>query len=211
MPAPQFLAIPADSRQPPRCVDGRPDSDSQLGPQMLGGSLLPIFITAAFTNSPFTADFVTARARRLTSAGFTLGVHRGSHTHADNSDCGFADQLKLIVQKSGLYPPDNILITGNALVTLLTSLGAAAENLAGDHEESICYVNSVPLTTFDTLAANRAGWQAFNLDLWAVLEQTACLGVNPDYAAKAALALYQATEYVLVESRGQPALPVTRV
>ncbi|MBI2029985.1 hypothetical protein HYT02_06205, partial [Candidatus Gottesmanbacteria bacterium] len=82
------------------------------------------------------------------------------------------------------------------------------ENLNGLHEEQVAFVNLRPNTTLDTNNLNREGKQAFNLDLWAAVEQSKELGVPEDFARDASLILYMATEMVLVEKNGKPALPV---
>jgi hypothetical protein len=93
-----FVGKMLKGTEPARCVDGRPDSKSPQGPQMLGGSLHPIVVTAIILNENFDNDYIVKSLNELISAGHKLGVHWGAHKHEDKSDCGFADRLKDILQ-----------------------------------------------------------------------------------------------------------------
>ncbi len=80
--------------------------------------------------------------------------------------------------------------------------------LVGDHKEEAALVNLVEGTTFDTNRAAQEGHQAFNLDLWLVEEIAKQLGIELNFAVISSLALYVATEIVLVENKGKPSLPI---
>lgn len=199
-----------------RCVDGRPpqlQSDSteiDLGPQMLGGVIHPIFLLAVSTNSAFNQDFVATHVRALNHAGLSPGIHHGSHAHDEISDCGFADRLVGIFQTAlsnqdeitkrliqldptleksldlaftqlSQYQIENIQLTGEALIATTKDNGAADQSLTSNHEEKIAFLNLTPDTTFDTYASNTRGWQGFNLDLWAVEQYASTLNSDPDF------------------------------
>lgn len=107
-----------------------------------------------------------------------------------------------------LYKPEKIKLTGEPLIREAQNLGAMVENLEGSHGEKAAYVNLKRGVTFDTNEANRRGFQAFNMDLWSILDQAEAVGIDQNFALGASLILYQATEMVLVESKGKPPLPV---
>jgi hypothetical protein len=100
--------------------------------------------------------------------------------------------------------------TGEKQISSAESCGATSENLKDDHKEMVAFVNLKPNTTLDTRKLNEQGQQAFNLDLWAVFEQgqTLIKNVSDETLRDLALILYQATEMVLVEQKGKPALKV---
>lgn len=106
------------------------------------------------------------------------------------------------------YPPGRLKLTGEPLIAMTEMMGATVQNVRGNHGESVVFVNTKRNTTFDTNAANNQGKQAFNLDLWAAVDQAKALGVSAEFATAASLILYQATEMVLVENRGKSALSV---
>lgn len=92
-----FIEKQLNGNEPARCVDGRPSTGSEQGPQMLGGSLHPMVLAAIFTGSDIDKDFLSTNLTKLQKAGFKTGAHRGSHAHGDASDCGAADRLKDIL------------------------------------------------------------------------------------------------------------------
>ena len=107
------------------------------------------------------------------------------------------------------FDPDHITCIGDALISLEeTYEHADVEHLEGDHNEVCVFVNLKTNTTLDTESGNARGLQAFNLDLWAVVEQSRVLGVDSSFARAASLILYQATEMVLVEDKGKQALQI---
>ncbi len=244
------MEVAVTGTEPTWCVDGRPDYTKQKGPQMLGAILHPILLSAIEKNTPFNKDFVCTAVHNLQDAGYTPGVHRGSHKHPElgSCDCGFADKMLTIIQTAlqqkdeiikrlnviyndnediigkfdktfgeiiqdafgalERYSTDNLTLTGEALLHTIEDEGATVEDVQGDHGEAIAFVNLRKNTTFDTNKANQEGRQAFNLDLWAVLEEAEKLGVSPLFALGASLILYMATEMVLVEAKGNPPLPI---
>ena len=244
-----FLEKQLSGNEPARCVDGRPAANSEQGPQMLGGSLLPIVLAAIYNNSEIDSETIADGLAKLQSAGFRPGVHRGSHRHEDASDCGFADRLTEIIEtvkqrrelitgrilqiheanrdkfealnlpninellnqvfeKIEKYSLDKIEITGETLVKTAEDAGSVCETVEGDHAEQVAFVNLKPNTTLDTTALNQQGDQAFNLDAWALQKQAKTLGVPDEFSIPASLTLYSATEIVLVEDKGKPALAV---
>lgn len=93
----------------PFCVDGRDgpcdmaggkDAGKHLYVQALGGSLLigVIGFIGSDHSKPFN-DFTKETINRLRESGFGSGVHRGSHCSHEASDCGFADNLPIIIKR----------------------------------------------------------------------------------------------------------------
>lgn len=107
-----------------------------------------------------------------------------------------------------IFESDKIKSHGEPLLLEELTNGAICEIVEGEHMEKVAFVNLKKDTTFDTQKANGKGYQAFNLDLWIVQEQTQALGVDANFAKTASLILYLATEMVLVETRGRHPLPI---
>lgn len=220
------------------CVDGRTFLPSSVRAQMLGGSINTLVLLAIVGNDIFDESFVRENSQKLLDAGVSLGAHRGSHAHGENSDCGFADRLKDIINTAKVnidvitkkinqiavinkldlekelelarkkllnYDEEKVKISANDLVTLLEQMGASVVDMRGDHGENACFVNLAAGTTHDT---NSAKEQIFNLDLWEVVREGKILGIEKDYIVGLTLILYVATEMVLVEAKGKPALEV---
>ncbi len=245
---PKFYEQEISGTESAWCVDGR-DGDTQKGPQMLGGSLLPALLYAIENNLPFNQDTVAQLLNQLETSGYKSGIHRGPHAHEDKSDCGFADNLRLILQTamneqteilSRLVQvvdanPDifsdgqalkdlfqnkyqmlisynqthnNNLMTGEPLIGFCAEHGASQTMLIGEHSEVAAFVNLKPQTTLNVQEANQNGQPAFNLDLWVVTDQAQALDLDPETAQALSLILYVATEMVLVEQKGKPALPI---
>lgn len=241
----QFIEKSLKGTEPPRCVDGRQDPNSPEGPQMLGGSLHPLVVSAIASGKDFDQTFVKQQLKILHNSkgfGHALGIHWGAHRNYDTgvSDCGFADRLKDVLatainneneiklrleriykannldplsldtaySKLRNYSPEQIKTTGKILLIVAEHEGAVKETVLGDHNEEVAFVNLKKGTTFDTQKANQQAHQAFNLDLLIAQEQSEQLGVAPILARDLSLILYQATEMVLVESKGKPPLPV---
>lgn len=122
-------------------------------------------------------------------------------TLADNSDSWreITDYLSQI--NTGNLPIGYDLVTNNANIH-----GADVEHVEGNHNELAAYVNTQPNTTLDV--NNNQDTQAFNLDLWWVLEQANELGLNKTKAKLLSLGLYVATEKVLVEKQKGIRLPL---
>ncbi len=79
------------------CVDGR-HGHSDKGPQMMGGSLSPVVISAIVNNHTMDEQFVEDNFKTLKDAGYNLGGHTDTHAHGEASGCGFADKLATIVE-----------------------------------------------------------------------------------------------------------------
>lgn len=103
---------------------------------------------------------------------------------------------------------NNVQIVGDDAIKIAEKSGANIENLEGSHAERQAFVNLKLGVTLDTKAMNDQGEQAFNLDLPAAVKRSEMLGVEKEFAIGASLILYTATEIVLVENKGKPALPV---
>jgi hypothetical protein len=109
------------------------------------------------------------------------------------------------------YDRTRIKITGEDLIQKSEENGAAIENLDGNHMEQAAFVNLKINTTLDTQNVNKQGKQAFNLDLWAAIEQGLVLTKTADVETlrDLSLILYMATEMVLVEQKdNKPPLPI---
>lgn len=232
-----------------RCVDGRPDPDSEQGPQALGGILHSIVLATIFNDYDLNEKRVAADIFTLQESGVKTGVHRGPNSNKIDSECGFADKLRDIIktavenrelitnrliqvyvanrsifkdlklanfgelvdvayEKISAFDPAKIKIKGNPLVSQIESLGAKTEVVQGHHQEELAFVNLKKDTTLDTIELNRKGQQAFNLDLLPTCDCARLLGIPQDFSIPASLILYIATEIVLVENKGKPALPV---
>lgn len=120
------------------------------------------------------------------------------------------ESLRTSYEHISSYDINNIRIIGKELVDLTIKNQAAFEELQGDHQEQAAFVNLKPDTTLDTQAINRQGKQAFNLDLWAAIEQLQSLAQSQDgdLMRDLSLILYMATEMVLVEQKGKLTLPI---
>ena len=175
---------------------------------------------------------------RLRQNGYRIGVHQGSHAHEDRSDCGFADNNGMIIRTLGEKADEiwglitqteqslskeitawnevvqlvkkaeiGSLPSGEQLITqAVDGVGADIQTLKGDHREIAAVVNLTPNTTLNV--DNNQETQAFNLDLWFVLEQARDLGLDEKKSLLLSLGLYVATEMVLVENKGKPRLPI---
>ena len=245
---PQFYEQEIIGTEPAWCVDGR-DGNTPKGPQMLGGSLLPVLLYAITNDLPFSQDTIAQSLSQLETSGYQSGIHRGPHAHEDKSDCGFADNLPLILQTAVAQQTEILtrlgqvvdanpdiftngqalkesfqdkyqmlisynqtqndkLMTAESLIKFCADRGANQTMLIGDHAEVAAYVNLKPQTTLNVQESNQNGQPAFNLDLWAVTDQTQALDVDAETAQALSLILYVATEMVLVEQKGKPSLPI---
>jgi hypothetical protein len=125
------------------------------------------------------------------------------------------EALDNVFNKLKEYDIEKIKLTGEALISTIEKVVQqqdkeyAAEVLQGEHKEKKAFVNTEKYVTFDTNEADRQEKQAFNLDLEAAVEQAKILGVDENFARTANLIFYVATEMVLVEQKGKPALEVT--
>lgn len=86
---------------PPTCVDGRmpePGSSPEAGYQMLGGSLGPLVLAAVATGQSLNEEYIKKGFELLKKKGYSLGVHTSDNPKDGDSGCGFADNLRAIVQ-----------------------------------------------------------------------------------------------------------------
>ena len=113
-------------------------------------------------------------------------------------DIHFSELIENAYSLLEKYSAEKIKLTGENLLSTVEQKGTVIENVEGDHKEAVAFVNLKPGTTFDTNQSNREGNQAFNLDLWAAVEQSGKLGVDASFATAASLIHYQATEIMLV-------------
>ncbi len=176
--------------------------------------------------------FTTMQEKRM-----KIGVHRGHHGEGEKSDCGFADNLGKIIQtlnnnKDGIWQlitqaEESLSVktaewgalmksiedaridtipSGDVLIETAESKGADMQNLEGEHQEIAAVVNLKPNTTLNV--DDNQQTQAFNLDLWRIIEQAEQLGMDESKATLLSLGLYVATEMVLVEQKNKPRLPI---
>ncbi|MFA6081326.1 MAG: hypothetical protein WC741_02875 [Patescibacteria group bacterium] len=206
--------------------------------QTLGGSLHPVALNWILTRPTDTFETVANDTiNTLTKKGYRIGLHKGEHAdNIKTSDCGFADNLGKIINvlaknekeiwetlveavptlakdinswkeviesltkvDTGSLPEGHKLIKDN-------SQFADIQNLEGNHNEIAAVVNTQPNTTLDV--DNNQETQAFNLDLWYVLEQAKELGIDETKAKLLSLGLYVATEKVLVEEKRAIRIPI---
>jgi hypothetical protein len=122
--------------------------------------------------------------------------HIGAHdmTHAWN---------KIIT-----FPRGAIAIWGEDCIATAIAAGAHLAQVHGQHHEEAAVVNIETNTTLDAIKQNKLGHQAFDLDLWMIRQQCHALSLPDEFAITASLALYVATEIILVERKGKKALAV---
>jgi len=94
----KFYEATTDVIVPRRCIDGRADPDSKLGPQMPGGSILPALLVSIYTDTALDEGSLVRDFQKLTQNRYGLGIHTDTHKHGDASGCGFADNLIKIVK-----------------------------------------------------------------------------------------------------------------
>jgi hypothetical protein len=84
---------------PAWCIDGRPDENSEKGPQMPGGSAFPIIVSLIIENKDINEENIKEKHNLLKEAGYKTGAHRGSHKKPEEnkSDCAFLDKLPEIL------------------------------------------------------------------------------------------------------------------
>jgi len=172
----------------------------------------------------------------LKTSGFEIGGHTDSHAAGDASGCGANDKLALIyafivehgdalrgvAAAFGIAISDETheRIVANAEartefsngVSLFRILAGNADShfvdvLAGNHQEVLTYLNTVPGTTLDRdkIAAEFGNdYQVFNVDVWAFEDAARVIAANEEDAMRkvVALAYYNiATAYVLAGPR----------
>lgn len=174
----------------------------------------------------------------LKRKGYRLSVHQGHHAKGEGSDCGFADnngkiirtladradeiwgliteveptltnesptwkEVKQLVDKAEVEQ----IPSGKDLITqAVDGYQADFQTLEGDHQEIAAVINLKRNTTLDVDKNQET--QAFNLDLWHVMDQVKDLGLEEKQSLLLSLGLYVATEMVLVENKGKSRLPI---
>lgn len=118
------------------------------------------------------------------------------------------EDIEKAYEKFDAYNPEVVNLTGEALVKCAIENGCADETVEGDHTEEVAFFNLKEGTTLDTKALNEKDQQAFNQDAWMAVKQSEMLGVDPKIATALSGILFIATEMVLVEAKGKPALPI---
>lgn len=103
---------------------------------------------------------------------------------------------------------NNVQIYGEYVIMTAQSVNGQIVELEGDHKEQVVYVNLKSDITLSTNEMNDQNLQAFNLDLWAVIEQAKVFFINRETILPLSFILYMATEMVLVEDKGKPALGI---
>lgn len=174
----------------------------------------------------------------LRNKGYRLSVHKGHHAEGEKSDCGFADNNGKIIKTLSEKADDiwklitqadptlvNELPTWNEIKTLVSQAEvdqipsgndlinqtvdgyqADLQTLEGEHQEIAAVVNLKRNTTLDVNKNQET--QAFNLDLWYVMDQVKDMGLDEKRSLLLSLGLYVATEMVLVEDKGKTRLPI---
>jgi hypothetical protein len=106
------------------------------------------------------------------------------------------------------YDTSKIKIKGEPLIAIAEKNEAAIENLQGNHNEEVAFVNLKRGTTLDRSKLNKQGKQAFNFDLWAAVDQgEAAIKAKSETLRDTMLIMYMATERTL--RQGKPALRAT--
>lgn len=175
---------------------------------------------------------------KLRKKDYRLSVHQGYNAKGEKSDCGFADNNGIIIKTLGERADEiwgliiqteptltndlptwneakmlvskaeiNQIPSGNDLISqAVDGYQADIQTLEGDHREIAAVVNLRKNTTLDVDKNQET--QAFNLDLWHVMDQAKDLGLDEKKSLLLSLGLYVATEIVLVENKGKPRLPI---
>ncbi len=223
---------------PPFCVDGRSGKRKTEGPypQTLGGSFHFVALRWLLNGGDFNQVFQKTISD-LKNWQYPIGFHRDTHGHGESAGCGFADNHQKIISTlkekkdeiwiiltsvdPNLGEAENLwkeilqevkkknlaeIPSGKKIISLGESLGGEIQVLEGEHQEQAAVVNLKKGTTLDV--DNNQNHQAFNLDLWYVLEVVKNLGIDTEKAKLLSLGLYVATEMVLVEDKGKQRLPI---
>jgi len=146
--------IPVNPKGLMKCVDGRPsDHPAMNGPKTLGG------VYAIATNRGVTSiDGLKNIVEEVKQNGHVPSVHGDDHAHPAPMGCGFF-KLWSLGKLDGIPPPDFDSEEGQAAVL---DAGGVYEQLSGNHEEKVVYINFVP----DTTIAPKGNNQAFVVDAW---------------------------------------------
>jgi hypothetical protein len=204
--------------------------------QSLGGSLHPVILNWILKEPENSYSAVSDKTLlQLIEKDYRIGMHTDSHSDGqEKSGCGLADNLESIINRlktdskdiwhlliktdPSLASEESIYqkIMGQLAKLNLETIPSGHRNvfdnyddlqeLEGDHEEIAAIVNTKQGTTLDV--DNNQDTQAFNLDLWWVLEQAKELGIDQTEAKLLSLGLYVATEMILVEDKRGVRLPI---
>jgi hypothetical protein len=120
----------------------------------------------------------------------------------------FSSDITEVWKKCTQYPRGSIMIWGEDAIQAAEKAGARVSEVEGEHMEETAFVNLELDKTLDAEKEYRSGHQAFDLDLWMVMEQAKTVGLPHDFALMASLILYVATEIILVERKGKHSLPI---
>jgi hypothetical protein len=150
----------------------------------------------------------TAMAKKKEISEIIENIYEQNKTLFAGFSGTFAQELESGFNRLEMYQPENLVLTGDELINTMAELGAVEDKLDGHHGEKTAFVNVKENTTLDVNAANRQGHPGFNLDMWAAVKQSEACGVETGFATIASLILYAATEIVLVENKGKPALDI---
>lgn len=223
---------------PPFCVDGRAGKrkTQEPYPQTLGGSFHFIALRWLLDGGDFEEVF-NQTLTNLKNLGYLIGFHRDTHSHGENSGCGFADNHQKII--------DRLKGRKEEIWEILTSVDPGlgeGKNLWEQIMQTIEKRNLEEIPTGEKIISLGEGFggeiqvlegehqeqaaivnlkermtldvdhnqshQAFNLDLWYVLKIVQELGIDIEKAKLLSLGLYVATEMVLVEEKGKSRLPI---
>lgn len=157
---------------------------------------MPDIVSTAIDNQ----DLIASRLQQIFEAN--------EDKFTDLNPQQFADLVNRAYEKIAAYSPSRIRIKGERLVAQVENSNSHTESVHGEHKEEVAFVNLRGDTTLDTKSLNNNGQQGFNLDLFPAVYHARAIGVPEDFSIPASLILYQATEIVLVENKGKPALPV---
>lgn len=160
-------------------------------------------------------DELNARVSQFVKAHEQEFLDFGFDNHENQIQAAFESIRRFSGEKQ-------ILVIGEDLVDSVTTDPDQVTDLLGKHEEVAAFVNLKDGYSLDNNLANGIispdlirlegaiieKSPAFNLDMWAVRRQARALGINQNFAVAASLVLYAATEMVLVEQSGKPALPM---
>lgn len=137
-----------------KCVDGRPsDHPAMNGPKTLGG-VYAIAVNRGVTD----VDGLKKIVEEVKAAGHVPSVHGDDHAHPAPMGCGFF-KLWSLGKFEGVTPPEFDSEAGQKAVI---EAGGVYEELKGNHEEKLVYINFVSDTTLEP----KAGDQRFVCDAW---------------------------------------------
>ncbi len=96
-----FVKIRNPSEIHRNCVDGRSRKQSNTAVyQFPGGDLIFPVVSALASGSTLDYSYILKELKKLVSRNYSICLHRGNHRSVQRnlSDCGFADNLKLVIE-----------------------------------------------------------------------------------------------------------------